>query len=226
MARRGVILLSGGLDSAVTLAIARHECDEIYALTVRYGQRHAYEIECAKRTASALGVREHRLFHCDLASLGGSALTGSGAIPKDREGDGVPPTYVPARNTVLLSIALAWAEALGAEAIYIGVHAQDASGYPDTRPEYVEAFQRLVSAGTKAGLEGHGPSIRSPLLHLSKADVVRLGRSLAVDFSLTSSCYDPRPTGEPCGRCDACRLRRKGFEEAGIADPVRDRPRT
>ncbi len=219
MPARGVVLLSGGLDSAVTLAVARGECEEIHALTVRYGQRHAYEIECARRTAAAAGVREHRIFDCDLASWGGSALTGSGAVPKDREEGGIPPTYVPARNTVLLAIALAWAEAIGAQAIYIGIHAQDASGYPDTRPEYVEAFARLVDVGTRAGLEGRGPSIRVPLLHLSKSEVVQLGRSLGVDFSITSSCYDPLPGGEPCGRCDACRLRRKGFEGAGVQDP-------
>jgi 7-cyano-7-deazaguanine synthase len=216
---RGVILLSGGLDSAVTLAVARDECDELYALTVRYGQRHAYEIGCARRTARAVGVREHRIFDCDLSSWGGSALTGDGPIPKDRDSEGIPSTYVPARNTVLLSIALAWAEVIEARAIYIGVHSQDASGYPDTRAEYVEAFARLVTVGTRAGLEGRGPSIRAPLLHLSKADVIRLGRSMGVDFSLTSSCYDPLPRGEPCGRCDACRLRRKGFETAGVPDP-------
>lgn len=219
MPTRGVVLLSGGLDSAVTLAVAREECDELYALTVRYGQRHVYEIECARRTAAAVGVRDHRIFECDLASWGGSALTGSGPVPKDRKEEGIPPTYVPARNTVLLAIALAWAEAIEAQAIYIGIHAQDASGYPDTRPEYVEAFARLAKVGTRAGLEGRGPSIRTPLLRLSKAEVVRLGRSKGVDFSITSSCYDPLPGGEPCGRCDACRLRRKGFEGAGIADP-------
>lgn len=222
---RGVILLSGGLDSAVTLETARKECGEIYALTVRYGQRHALEIECARAIARGAGVREHRILDCDLASWGGSALTGAAPVPKDRESGGdsdIPPTYVPARNTILLSLALAWAEVLEAEAIYIGVHAQDASGYPDTRPAYIESFARMAALATRAGLESRGPAIRAPLLDLSKAGVIRLGRSLGVDFSKTSSCYDPLASGAPCGRCDACRLRRKGFEEVGISDPRRE----
>lgn len=218
---RGVVLLSGGLDSAVTLQVARTECEEVFALTVRYGQRHVYELECARLLAAAACVREHRIFECDLASWGGSALTGASAIPKDRVGDGIPPTYVPARNTVLLALSLAWAEVLHAGAIYIGVHAQDASGYPDTTAEYIDAFVRLVAVGTRMGLEGQGPSIRTPLLHMSKADVIRLGESLGVDFAATSSCYDPRPSGAPCGHCDACWLRKKGFELAGIRDPRR-----
>ncbi len=219
---RAVVLLSGGLDSAVALAVARAECADIHALTVRYGQRHSIEVDCATAIAAEAGVKEHRILECDLASFGGSALTGAAPVPKDRAEpgpDGIPPTYVPARNTVLLSLALAWAEALGAEAIYVGVHSQDASGYPDTRPDYVEAFARVAALGTRAGRAGRGPEIRAPLLRMSKAEVIRLGRRLGVDFAMTSSCYDPLPSGAPCGRCDACRLRRNGFAEAGSTDP-------
>jgi 7-cyano-7-deazaguanine synthase len=225
MAKRGVVLLSGGLDSAVTLAIARTECEAIHALTVRYGQRHAIEVACAERIARAAAVAEHRILDVDLSSWGGSSLTGDGEIPKDRERPdlvpGIPVTYVPARNTVLLALALAWAEALGAERIYIGAHVQDSSGYPDTRPEYLEAFGRMADLATRAGLEGRGPRIRAPLLALSKAQVIAKGRELGVDFAATTSCYDPAPDGAPCGRCDACRLRARGFEEVGFADPRR-----
>ena len=223
MFRRGVVLLSGGCDSAVTLAIARGECEETYALTLRYGQRHMVEVDCARAVAAAGGVKQHRIIDLDLAAFGGSALTGDGPIPKDRgvdaASDAVPPTYVPARNTILLSLALAWAEVLEAEAIYIGAHTQDAGGYPDTRNEYLEAYSRMADLATRAGVEGRGPAIRAPLLRMTKGEVVRLGRTLGVDFSITSSCYDPADDGSPCGRCDACLLRARGFMEAEVDDP-------
>lgn len=223
MLRRGVVLLSGGLDSAVALAVAARECDEVYCLTVRYGQRHAIEVACAAQIARAAGAAEHRILDVDLASWGGSSLTGEGEIPKDRsEPDreaGIPPTYVPARNTVLLALALAWAEVLGAEGIYIGAHEQDAGGYPDTRPEFLAAFQRMADCATRAGTEGRGPAIRAPLIGKSKAEVIALGRSLGVDFARTSSCYDPLADGSPCGRCDACRIRARGFSAIGLPDP-------
>ena len=229
MPGRSVVLLSGGLDSAVILAVAMGECDEVYALTVRYGQRHEIEIDCARAIAGDAGVREHRIVDLDLASWGGSSLTGNGAVPKDRDGsrasEEVPSTYVPARNTILLSLALAWAEVLGATAIYIGVHTQDAGGYPDTRPEYLDAFGRLSSLATRAGLEGHAPEIRAPLVHKTKKEVISLGSSLGVDFAKTSTCYDPLPSGQPCGRCDSCRLRAKAFAEAGETDPRAGRRR-
>ncbi len=223
MPRRAVVLLSGGLDSAVALAVARRESDEIYALTVRYGQRHAFEVECARAISRAAAVREHRVLDVDLASWGGSSLTGASPVPKNRSEEeasrGIPPTYVPARNTILLSLALAWGEVLGAAAIYLGAHTQDAGGYPDTRPEYLEAFQRMAALATRAGLEGRGPELRAPLLRMSKAEVIALGRSLGVDFGATSSCYDPTPEGNPCGACDACVLRARGFFRAGAVDP-------
>jgi 7-cyano-7-deazaguanine synthase len=228
MPRRGVVLLSGGLDSAVTLAVAAGECDELYALTVRYGQRHAIEVACAGEIARSAGVREHRVLDVDLAGWGGSSLTGDGEVSKDRSAAdreaGIPATYVPARNTILLALALAWAEVLGAEGIYIGAHQQDSGGYPDTRPEYLRAFQRMADAATRAGIEGRGPVIRAPLLEKDKAQVIALGRSLGVDFARTSSCYDPREDGEPCGRCDACAIRSRGFEAVGLVDPRRGKP--
>ncbi|MBD3160743.1 MAG: 7-cyano-7-deazaguanine synthase QueC [Candidatus Eisenbacteria bacterium] len=221
--RRSVVLLSGGCDSAVTLALARRECEEVYALTVAYGQRHRVEIDCAAALAASAGATAHRILEVDLSGWGGSSLTGHGPVPKDRTpeeaGAGVPPTYVPARNTILLALALAWAEVLEAEAIYIGVHVQDAGGYPDTRPDYLEAFARTAALATKAGREGRGPEIRAPLLHRAKGEVIALGRDLGVDFARTSSCYDPAPDGAPCGRCDSCRLRASGFREAGVVDP-------
>jgi 7-cyano-7-deazaguanine synthase len=225
MPSRAVVLLSGGLDSAVTLAVAAGECDELYALTVRYGQRHAIEIDCARMLARDADVREHRVVDLDLASWGGSSLTGHGPVPKEREetrrpGE-IPSTYVPARNTILLSLALAWAEVLGASAIYIGVHRQDAGGYPDTRPEFLDAFGRVASLATRAGVEGKGPQIRAPLVGKTKTEVVALGSSLGVDFGKTSTCYDPLPDGKPCGRCDSCRLRARAFTEAGTIDPKR-----
>lgn len=223
MSDRAIVLLSGGLDSAVALGIACRDHADVYALTVRYGQRHAVEVECAKAIAAAAGVREHRILDVDLAGWGGSALTGDGDIPKDRAvadaSSGIPPTYVPARNTILLALALGWAEAVDATAIYIGAHTQDAGGYPDTRPEYLEAFERMSALATRAGLEGRGPRILAPLVRMSKSEVIGLGRRLGVDFSRTTSCYDPLPSGAPCGRCDSCRLRAKGFEEAGGVDP-------
>lgn len=221
--RRGVVLLSGGCDSAVVLEIARRECEAVHALTVDYGQRHGIEIDCARALAARAGVAEHRILDVNLAGWGGSSLTGDGAIPKDRTVEeaaaGIPPTYVPARNTILLALALAWAEALGAEAIYIGVHVQDSGGYPDTRPDYLEAFSRTAALATRAGREGRGPEIRAPLLLRAKGEVVALGRDLGVDFSITSSCYDPGPGGAACGRCDSCKLRAGGFRAAGVEDP-------
>ncbi|MDM7914371.1 MAG: 7-cyano-7-deazaguanine synthase QueC [Candidatus Eisenbacteria bacterium] len=220
----GIVLLSGGLDSAVTLAIAKRECGEVHALTVRYGQRHAVELSCARAVARSLGVASHRVLDVDLSSWGGSSLIGGGPpVPKDRSEQeivsAIPSTYVPARNTVLLALALSCAEAIGAGAIYIGVHAEDGAGYPDTRPEYLEAFRRLAALATRRGVEGRGIEVRAPLLACNKAAIVSLGRELQVDFALTSSCYDPLPDGSPCGRCDACSLRAKGFREAGFSDP-------
>lgn len=226
MSSRAVVLLSGGLDSAVTLAVAAKECEEVFALTVRYGQRHEIEVDCARAVALDAGVQEHRIIDLDLASWGGSSLIGDGAVPKDRgrspAAGEVPSTYVPARNTILLSLGLAWAEVLEAEAIYIGVHRQDAGGYPDTRPEYLAAFGRLSRLATRAGLMGRGPEIRAPLIHKTKTEAVALGIALGVDFAQTSTCYDPLPGGQPCGRCDSCRLRAEAFAEAGRTDPRRE----
>jgi 7-cyano-7-deazaguanine synthase len=196
---------------------------ELYALTIRYGQVHAREVEAARRVAAALRVRRHIELEVDLAAFGGSALVGDGHIPKDRDlaaADDIPATYVPARNTVFLSLALAWAEVVGAAAIVIGVNALDYSGYPDCRPEYLEAFERLASLATKAGVRGADLRIVAPLLRLSKAEIIAAGVALGLDYGLTHSCYDPRADGTPCGRCDSCRLRAKGFLEAGMTDPV------
>jgi 7-cyano-7-deazaguanine synthase len=221
---KAVLLLSGGLDSYTAGAIARAEGYELYALTVRYGQVHAAEIDAARRVAHALGVAQHIELDVPLSKFGGSALVGDGEIPKDRALDtsDIPSTYVPARNTVFLSLAMAWAEAVGAEAIVIGVNALDYSGYPDCRPEYLRAFEHLASLATKAGVEGRRLRILAPLLQLSKADIIRRGLSLDVDYGLTLSCYDPTPHGRPCGRCDSCRLRARGFQEAGAVDPSLD----
>ena len=227
--KRAVVLLSGGLDSYTAAAIARAEGFELFALTVRYGQIHRREVEAAGAVARALGATRHTGVDVDLASFGGSALIGDGVIPKDRPLEGVgaiPSTYVPARNTVFLSLALAWAEVVGAEAIFIGVNAVDYSGYPDCRPEFLEAFERLASLATRAGVEGRRLSVRAPLLRMSKAEIVRLGAGLGLDYGLTHSCYDPDADGRPCGRCDSCRLRARGFEEAGIQDPLTGAPRT
>ena len=220
--KRAVVLLSGGLDSYTAAAMVRAEGYELFALTVRYGQIHAREIDAARRVAAALGVEKHQELSVDLAALGGSALTGTGAVPKDRKLDagGIPPTYVPARNTVLLSLALAWAEALGAADLVIGVNALDYSGYPDCRPDFIAAFERLAALATKAGAEGGRFRIHAPLLRMTKADIVRRGDSLELDYGLTHSCYDPTASGAPCRRCDSCRLRARGFAEAGLIDPL------
>jgi 7-cyano-7-deazaguanine synthase len=226
VASRAVVLLSGGLDSYTAAAMAARDGYELYALTVRYGQVHAREIDAAREVARALGVRKHVELAVDLASLGGSALVGDGDIPKDRDLDhqhGIPSTYVPARNTVFLSLALAWAEVVGATAIVIGVNALDYSGYPDCRPEYLEAFERLAGLATRAGVEGGSLRILAPLVRMSKAEIVRAGSGLGLDYGLTHSCYDPTPEGRACGRCDSCRLRAKGFSEAGMPDPVQPR---
>ena len=220
---RAVVLLSGGLDSYTAAAIARQDGYELYALTIRYGQVHAREVTAAREVARALAVKEHIELDVNLAAFGGSALVGDAEIPKDRPLDGengIPITYVPARNTIFLSLALAWAEVVGAEAIVIGVNALDYSGYPDCRPEYLAAFERLASLATRAGVEGRPLKVLAPLLRLSKADIVRRGLSLGVDYALTHSCYDPGPDGRPCGRCDSCRLRARGFAEAGVEDPI------
>jgi 7-cyano-7-deazaguanine synthase len=204
--------------------MARADGHELYALTVRYGQVHAAEIDAARRVARALGVVQHMELDVPLSKFGGSALVGDGEIPKDRALDttDIPATYVPARNTVFLSLAMAWAEVVGARAIVIGINALDYSGYPDCRPEFLRAFEHLASLATKAGIEGHRLSIVAPLLDLSKADIIRRGLSLNVNYALTLSCYDPTPHGRPCGRCDSCRLRARGFEEAGAVDPTFD----
>lgn len=216
------MLLSGGLDSYTAAAIAREQGYRLYALTVRYGQVHAGEIEAARRVAASLDVARHLELDVDLAAIGGSALTGAGDIPKDRALDGrdIPPTYVPARNTVLLALALAWAEVVGAEAIVLGVTAIDYAGYPDCRPEYLDAFARLAALATKAGVEGRPLKLEAPLVRMSKAEIIRRGAALGLDYALTHSCYDPGPSGAPCGRCDSCRLRARGFAEAGLPDPL------
>jgi 7-cyano-7-deazaguanine synthase len=219
---RAVLLLSGGLDSYTAGAIARADGYELYALTMRYGQVHAREVDAARRVAKSLGAARHLELDVPLSAFGGSALVGEGEIPKDRqiEASGIPSTYVPARNTVFLSLALAWAEVVGADAIVIGVNALDYSGYPDCRPEYLRAFERVAALATKAGVEGRPLRILAPLLQMTKADIIRRGMSLGLDYGLTHSCYDPRPDGRPCGRCDSCVLRAKGFAAVGIADPV------
>ena len=219
---RAILLLSGGLDSYTAGAIAKSEGYDLYALTVRYGQVHAREIDAARRVARALGAVRHIELDVPLSTFGGSSLVGDGEIPKDRADDatGIPSTYVPARNTVFLSLAMAWGETVTADAIVIGVNAIDYSGYPDCRPEYLRAFERLASLATKQGVEGHPLRILAPLLTLSKADIVRRGLSLGLDYGLTLSCYDPGPDGEPCGRCDSCTLRARGFAEADVTDPA------
>jgi 7-cyano-7-deazaguanine synthase len=219
---RAVVLLSGGLDSYTAAAIASAEGFQLYALTVRYGQRHLREIVAARNVASALGVERHIELDVDLSTFGGSALTGDIPVPKDRpiSTTDIPPTYVPARNTVFLALALGWAEVLGAGDIFIGVNALDYSGYPDCRPEYIAAFARLASLATAAGVQGGSFRIHAPLQMLSKADIIRKGQALGLDYGLTHSCYDPAPDGRPCGHCDSCQLRAAGFAEAGVADPL------
>ena len=223
--KRAVVLLSGGLDSATVLAIAKSQGYELYALSFSYGQRHIVELEAAARVASAVGVAGHRVAPIDLRIFGGSALTGDIAVPKGRSSDdmshGIPITYVPARNTIFLSFALAWAEVLGSSDVFIGVNALDYSGYPDCRPEFIEAFEKMANLATKAGIEGvQRLKIHTPLIALTKAEIIAQGLTLGVDYGLTSSCYDPSPKGEPCGECDSCLLRQKGFRENGIVDPL------
>jgi len=219
---RAVVLLSGGLDSATAAAIARSEGFDLYALTIEYGQRHSVEIECARAVARALGAVRHVELRVDLAVFGGSALTDCIDVPKDRDlgSAEIPATYVPARNTVFLSLAMAWAEAARAQDIYIGVNALDYSGYPDCRPEFIEAFERLAALATKAGVEGARLRIHAPLIRMTKAEIIRRGLELKVDYGLTRSCYDPDRAGRPCGHCDSCLLRAKGFAEAGVKDPA------
>ena len=219
-----VVLVSGGLDSATVLAIARQQGFRAAALTFRYGQRHAVEIEAARRVAQAGGAVRHEIVDIDLRAFGGSALTSDTPVPKDRDdlriANGIPVTYVPARNTIMLSFALAFAEVLGSGDIFVGVNAVDYSGYPDCRPDYIAAFEAMANLATKAGVEGRRLTIHAPLIRLSKAEIIRQGVGLGVDYGLTSSCYDPEPSGKPCGRCDSCHLRRKGFADAGLADPL------
>ena len=218
---KAIVLLSGGLDSYTAAAIAREQGFEIYALTVKYGQRHAHEIQAARKVAEALGVKAHRELAVDLGSVGGSALVGDGDVPKSGPDPHIiPVTYVPARNTVMLSLALAWAEVIGAFDIFIGVNALDYSGYPDCRPEYIDAFERMATLATKAGVEGGRFHVRAPLISMSKAEIIGQGVRLGLDYSITHSCYDPGPHGVPCGCCDSCVLRAKGFQEAGLKDPL------
>lgn len=220
-----VVLLSGGLDSAVTAAVARSHGFALYALSVDYGQRHRFELDAARRVAASLGVVRHVITRVDLAAIGGSALTADIAVPKDRDeqamSSGIPITYVPARNTIMLSVALGFAETLGAADLFVGVNAVDYSGYPDCRPEYLAAFETLANLATKAGVEGALKfTVHAPLIALTKAEIIRRGTELGVDFSLTHSCYDPDAAGRACGRCDSCRIRAKGFADAGVPDPT------
>jgi 7-cyano-7-deazaguanine synthase len=226
--KKAVVLLSGGLDSATVLAIARGEGYEVYALSFSYGQRHVIELDAARRVAASIGVADHRIAKIDLRIFGGSALTGDFAVPKGRTADemshDIPITYVPARNTIFLAFALAWAEVLGSSDIFIGVNALDYSGYPDCRPEFIGAFEKMANLATKAGVEGRQAlRIHTPLIALTKAEIIRKGIELGVDYGLTSSCYDPAADGAPCGECDSCLLRRKGFRENGIEDPLQYR---
>lgn len=222
--RKAIVLLSGGLDSATTLAIARGVGFECHTISFDYGQRHRVELEMAARQSQLQGAAEHKVFKIDLRSIGGSALTSDIAVPKDRGesemGHGVPSTYVPARNTVFLSLALAWSEVVGSSDIFLGVNELDYSGYPDCRPAFIQAFEKLANLATKAGVEGEQYDIHVPLIELTKAEIIRRGLELGVDYAYTSSCYDPGPDGRPCGRCDSCLLRAKGFAEVGIADPL------
>lgn len=224
---RAVVLVSGGLDSAVTLALASAQGFAIYALSIQYGQRHGVEMESAQRVAHAAQAREHRIAQIDLRVFGGSALTDNIPVPQDRpaneigHGRGIPVTYVPARNTIFLSYALAWAEVVRSTDIFLGVNAVDYSDYPDCRPEFLDAFENLAAVATKAGVEGARLKIHAPLLQCTKAQIIRKGTELGVDFSLTHSCYDPAPEGAACGRCDSCQLRLRGFQEAGLSDPIR-----
>jgi 7-cyano-7-deazaguanine synthase len=219
--KSAIVLLSGGLDSATVLAIARSMGFETLALSVHYGQRHAAELEAAKTVARVLGAREHRIMGVDLAGIGGSALTDADVAVPESPGPGIPVTYVPARNTLLLSLALGWAEVAAARDIFVGVNAVDYSGYPDCRPEFIHAFEGLAQLATKAGVEGAKFTIQAPLLAMSKAEIIQTGLRLGVDYGLTVSCYQADTAGRACGKCDSCRLRRAGFREAGVADPTR-----
>ena len=223
--RPAIVLLSGGLDSATVAAIAKHDGFAVHALSFRYGQRHSVEVAAASRVAKHIGVASHRIIDLDLRAIGGSALTDDIAVPKERSAGematGIPVTYVPARNTIFLSYALGFAEVLRASDIFLGVNALDYSGYPDCRPEFVAAFQQLANLATRAGVEGSRFTVHAPLLELSKAEIIKTGLSLGLDYSLTSSCYDPADSGEACGSCDSCQLRRRGFEENHLADPIR-----
>ncbi len=217
---RAVVLLSGGLDSATALAVARAEGYECHALSLDYGQRHHAELAAADAVARHLGVREHRVMRLDMGPFGGSALTDASIAVPETPGEGIPVTYVPARNTIMLSLALGWAEVLDADAIYIGVNALDYSGYPDCRPDFIAAYQQLADVATKRAVEGRPIRIRAPLIDLSKAEIIRLGTRLGVDYALTVSCYQASPEGRACGRCDSCRLRRQGFQDAALPDPT------
>ncbi|VVC85165.1 7-cyano-7-deazaguanine synthase QueC [Sideroxydans sp. CL21] len=221
--KRAVVLLSGGLDSATVLAMAREQGFECYALSVDYGQRHHAELAAAQKVAQALGAREHRILNIDLTGFGGSALTDSSIAVPEQASSGIPITYVPARNTIMLSLALAWAEVLHAQDIFFGVNAVDYSGYPDCRPEYVAAFERMANLATQAAVEGKPLTLHAPLLHLTKAEIIRQGVRLGVDYGLTVSCYQADEAGRACGRCDSCRLRREGFQSAGVPDSTRYR---
>ncbi len=220
--RPAIVLLSGGLDSYTAAAVARSQGFSICALTIGYGQRHAHELESARKVAKSLGVTRHLELHLDLRGIGGSALTSDEPVPLDRDLDSteIPATYVPARNTIFLSLALAWAEVVSASDIFLGVNALDYSGYPDCRPEFIAAFEQLATVATKAGVEGTRFRVHAPLIRLSKAEIIRLGVSLGLDYSLTHSCYAPAADGHPCGRCDSCALRARGFAEAGLSDPA------
>jgi len=221
---KAVVLLSGGIDSSTTLAIARDKNYDLYALSFRYGQKNRLEVPAAEKIARALDVKEHLVLNIDLAAIGGSALTADIPVPRDRTvgeiAGGIPVTYVPARNIVFLSYALSWAESLGASDIFIGVNSVDYSGYPDCRPEFIEAFQRMANMGTKAGAEGRPFTIHTPLIRMTKSQIIQKGVVLGVDYGLTQSCYDPSPRGTACGVCDSCVLRKKGFHQAGITDPI------
>jgi len=223
--KRAVVLLSGGIDSAATLAVVLKEGFESYALSFDYGQRHAIELEAARTVANKLGAREHLVLKLDLRRIGGSALTDDIPVPKGRSGDeigaGIPVTYVPARNTIFLSFALAWAEVVGAREIFTGANTHDYSGYPDCRPEFLEAFEKMANLATRCGLEGNGIKIRAPLIEFSKSEIIKLGNDLGVDISLTHSCYDPNDEGLACGLCDSCMIRKRGFAQAGIEDITR-----
>lgn len=222
--KKAVVLMSGGMDSAVVLAMARAQGFACHALSVSYGQRHTSELAAARELAATMGAVEHKVVTVDLRSIGGSALTDDIAVPESG-GEGIPVTYVPARNTIMLSIALGWAEVLGADDLFCGVNAVDYSGYPDCRPEFIAAFERLANLATKAGVEGHSLRVHAPLMRLGKADIAREGHRLGVDFSRTVSCYQADAEGRACGRCDACRLRAEGFAAAGLPDPTRYAPR-